>query len=77
MNHIPGIHDNGPRGYELWRRTLTAYNKAPDGVDENDDADKMCGENRKNEDEEGEWNAAAAAAADDDSDYNISFKSWL
>ena len=25
MNHIPGIHDNGPRDHELWRRTLTAY----------------------------------------------------
>ena len=23
--HIPGIHDNGPRDHELWRRTLTAY----------------------------------------------------
>ena len=25
VNHIPGIHDNGPRDHELWRRTLTAY----------------------------------------------------
>ena len=27
VNHIPGIHDNGPRDHELWRRTLTAYYK--------------------------------------------------
>ena len=27
VNHIPGIHDNGPRDHELWRRTLTAYSK--------------------------------------------------
>ena len=25
VNHIPGIHDNGPCDHELWRRTLTAY----------------------------------------------------
>ena len=25
VNHIPGIHDNGPRDHGLWRLTLTAY----------------------------------------------------
>ena len=25
VNHIPGIHDNGPRDHDLWRLTLTAY----------------------------------------------------
>ena len=25
VNHIPGIHDNGPRDQGLWRPTLTAY----------------------------------------------------
>ena len=25
VNHIPGIHDNGPRDQALWRLTLTAY----------------------------------------------------
>ena len=28
VNHIPGIHDNGPRDHELWHRTLTAYCQA-------------------------------------------------
>ena len=27
VNHIPGIHDNGPRDHGLWRLTLTAYSK--------------------------------------------------
>ena len=27
VNHIPGIHDNGPRDHGLWRLTLTAYNQ--------------------------------------------------
>ena len=25
VNHIPGIHDNGPRDHDMWRLTLTAY----------------------------------------------------
>ena len=25
VNHIPGIHDNGPRDHGVWRLTLTAY----------------------------------------------------
>ena len=25
VNHIPGIHDNGPHDHSLWRLTLTAY----------------------------------------------------
>ena len=25
VNHIPGIHDNGPPDHGLWRLTLTAY----------------------------------------------------
>ena len=29
VNPIPGIHDNGPRDHELWRRTLTAYKHQP------------------------------------------------
>ena len=29
VNHIPGIHDNGPRDHELWRRTLTMYSNIP------------------------------------------------
>ena len=27
MNHIPGIHDNGPCDHGVWRLTLTAYYK--------------------------------------------------
>ena len=27
VNHIPGIHDNGPRDQALWCLTLTAYEK--------------------------------------------------
>ena len=25
VNHIPGIHDNGPRDHGVWRLTLSAY----------------------------------------------------
>ena len=25
VNHIPGIHDNGPRDHGVWRLTLTVY----------------------------------------------------
>ena len=27
VNHIPGIHDKGPRDHGLWRLILTAYSK--------------------------------------------------
>ena len=27
VNHIPGIHDNGPPDRGLWRLTLTAYSQ--------------------------------------------------
>ena len=32
VNHIPGIHDNGPRDHGLWRLTLTAYIRCIYGV---------------------------------------------